>query len=226
MNDRFGISAALKAFPGTLVNGFMAGIFIGIAGTVFLAVPAPELGAFLFGFGLLTILSYQFKLYTGVVGYLANQGCRFPGYLVTLAGVWLGNLAGCFVLGCLVRSSRIVRGAAFLPRVEGMCAAKLADNFTSLLILSFICGILMYIAAETFRRKELHGAVRTVTVFLCVAIFILSGCEHSIAGMYYFSAAGMWSRETLVCVGVMTLGNSLGGMLVPLADKLRPAVNL
>ena len=57
MNNRFGISAALKAFPGTLVNGFMAGIFIGIAGTVFLAVPSPELGAFLFGFGLLTILS-------------------------------------------------------------------------------------------------------------------------------------------------------------------------
>ena len=53
------------------LNAILAGLFIGIAGTVCMAVPDPVMGAFLFGFGLLTIVSYGFKLYTGALGYLA-----------------------------------------------------------------------------------------------------------------------------------------------------------
>jgi formate/nitrite transporter FocA (FNT family) len=79
----------------------------------------------------------------------------------------------------------------------------------------------MYVAAETFKRKELHGVIRAVMVFMCVMVFILSGFEHSIAGMYYFSAAGMWGCDAFAAVGIMTLGNAIGGMLLPVADKFR-----
>jgi len=109
----------------------------------------------------------------------------------------------------------------FCEKVAKMCEIKLADSFSSLLILSFFCGILMYVAVETYRREELAPIFRFATVFLCVAIFILSGYEHVIADMYYFSAAGVWSWNTLLCVLVLTLGNSLGGWLIPLADKIR-----
>jgi formate/nitrite transporter FocA (FNT family) len=79
----------------------------------------------------------------------------------------------------------------------------------------------MYLAVETFRRKELGDIFRFAAVFLCVAIFILCGFEHCIANMYYFSVAGAWSRDVFLLVLLMTLGNSLGGMLLPIADKFR-----
>jgi formate/nitrite transporter FocA (FNT family) len=178
------------------------------------------MGAFLFGFGLLTIVSYGFKLYTGAVGYLAIQGKNAPRYLLELLLIWLGNLAGCFSVGFLVRQTRSFPG--FAERVANVCAAKAGDSFVSWLILSFFCGILMYVAVETFKRKEeLSATVRVPVLFLCVAIFILSGYEHCIANMYYFSAADMWSWKALGAIGVMTLGNSLGGMLLPFAGHVK-----
>ena len=210
----------MKKISAIFCGAVMAGIFIGIAGTVYLATPNPLLGPFLFALGLLTIVCYRFKLFTGAVGYWANKrGREIFTYFGELAVIWLGNLAGCFAVGTLVRSSRIYDG--FAPRVAKMCAVKLADAPSSLLILAFFCGILMYVAVETFRHEELPGMVRGVMVFLCVSVFILSGFEHSIAGMYYFAVAGEWNLAALGAVGLMTLGNSLGGMLLPFADNLR-----
>ena len=202
------------------LNAILAGLFIGIAGTVCMAVPNAVMGAFLFGFGLLTIVSYGFKLYTGAIGYLAVQGKNTPRYLVELVLIWGGNLIGCFTVGQLVRQTR--RFPGFAERVSAVCAAKAGDSLTSWLILSFFCGILMYVAVETFKRKdELDAVVRVPVLFLCVAIFILSGFEHCIANMYYFSAADAWSWKALGAIGVMTLGNSLGGMLLPFAGHVK-----
>ena len=204
------------------INAILAGLFIGIAGTVCMAVPHPVMGAFLFGFGLLTIVCYGFKLFTGAVGYLAIQGRNTPRYLFELLLIWLGNLAGCFAVGQLVRQTRSF--PSFARRVAGVCDAKLGDNLLSWLILSFFCGILMYVAVETFKRKEeLPSVVRAAVLFLCVAIFILSGYEHCIANMYYFSVADAWSWKALGAIGVMTIGNSLGGMLLPVAGHVKRA---
>ena len=202
------------------INALLAGLFIGMAGTVYLAVKNPHLGAFLFAFALMTILCYGFKLYTGAIGYLMTQKRKdILAYLVTLVLIWLGNLGGCFAVGSLVRCSRTF--GKLDARAMAVCTEKLNDSPGSILILAFFCGILMYLAVETYRRKELGDIFRFATVFLCVAIFILCGFEHCIANMYYFSAAGMWSVNTLLSVLLMTLGNSLGGWLLPLADKIR-----
>jgi len=210
----------LKSSAKTFLNAVFAGLFIGIAGTVYLATPNAMLGSFLFAFGLMTILCYQFKLYTGAIGYLmTKKWSEVPSYLLTLVLIWAGNLAGCFAVGTLVRASRTF--PRIDGRVAGICAEKLADGAGSLLILSFFCGILMYVAVESFRREELAPVFRFASVFLCVAVFILCGFEHCIANMYYFSAAGAWSAPTLGAVLLMTLGNSLGGWLIPLADKVR-----
>ena len=204
----------------TFCNAFAAGLAIGIAGTVYLAVSNAQLGAFLFAFALMTILCYNFKLFTGAIGYLMTQKRKdILAYLVTLVLIWLGNLGGCFAVGSLVRCSRTF--GKLDARAMAVCTEKLNDSPGSILILAFFCGILMYLAVETYRRKELGDIFRFAAVFLCVAIFILCGFEHCIANMYYFSVAGVWSVNTLLAVLLMTLGNSLGGWLVPLADKLR-----
>ena len=210
---------SLKVLGKTFLNAILAGIFIGLAGTVYLAVPNPVMGAFLFGFGLLTILCYSFKLFTGAIGYLVNQGKDTFRYLVILLMIWLGNLVGCFAVGSLIRMSRTF--PKLQTRVAAVCADKMADNWGSLFILAVFCGILMYLAVETFRRKELDAVFRLPMVFLCVSIFILSGFEHCIANMYYFSVAGLWSLKTLWLIVIMTFGNACGGMFLPAADKIR-----
>ena len=204
----------------TFLNALYSGLFIGIAGTVFLATPNKTAGAIFFAFALLSIICYGFKLFTGAVGYLAVQEKKefFP-YLLSLVVIWLGNLGGCFFVGCMIRASRVF--PLFEKRVISLCADKMADSFTSLLILAFFCGILMYVGVETFRKEKLPGFVRGIMVFLCVIVFILSGFEHSIAGMYYFAVAGEWNLAALKAVGIMTLGNALGGMLIPFGDKFR-----
>ena len=53
-----------------------------------------------------------------------------------------------------------------------------------------------------------------------MAVFILCGFEHCVANMYYFSVAGMWSWKTLGWVLMMTLGNSVGGVLFPLLRRI------
>lgn len=214
------MSDLLRRSGKTTVNAILSGMAIGIAGTVYLAVKNANLGAFLFAFALMTILCYNFKLFTGAIGYLVTQKkSEAPGYLLTLLLIWLGNLAGCYAVGFLIRNSRTL--GKLSERAQNVCAEKLADTPLSILILAFFCGILMYLGVETFKRKELGDIFRFAAVFLCVAIFILCGFEHCIANMYYFSVAGVWSWHTLLYVLLMTLGNSLGGWLIPLADKLR-----
>ena len=202
----------------TLRSAFASGIFIGLAGTVFLSVPNKIAGAFLFGFGLLTIVCSGFKLYTGAIGYLVLQGKKTPSYLLTLLMIWIGNWIGTFLVGTALRFSRV--GGSVAARAESLCQVKMADGWISLLVLSFFCGILMFLAVDSFRRKdEIPSVARTALVFLCVMVFILSGFEHCVADMYYFSAAGMWNSDSLLRTLWMTLGNSLGGFLLPLLGR-------
>ena len=203
-----------------LVNAVLAGLFIGLAGTVYLSVSNQFAGSFLFGFGLLTIVCYGFKLYTGAIGYLVNQGRNTLKYAGNLVIIWIGNWIGTWLVGTMLQYSRV--GEALARKAAGLCAVKSADNWMSLLILGFFCGMLMYLAVESFRRKEeIPAPGRILMVLLCVMIFILSGFEHCIADMFYFSAAGAWNAKTFKVILIITAGNSLGGFLLPAAEMIR-----
>ncbi len=209
---RFTLSDIRKNLSG----GIMAGICIGIAGTVYLSVANPVAGAVFFAFGLLTILCFGFRLYTGAVGYFVASTDK-PVCLLRLLFIWLGNFAGTWITGTLLKFTRA--GVSIASRAEAAAAARSGDSAVSLLILSFFCGILMYAAVESFHREKLAPVFRFFMVLFGVAVFILCGFEHCIADMYYFSAAGAWSVRNLALILLMTLGNSLGGMLIPLVER-------
>jgi formate/nitrite transporter FocA (FNT family) len=202
------------------LDAIFAGIFIGIAGTVYLCSANPVMGAFLFGFGLLTIVCFQLKLFTGAIGYLVEQGKNFHNYLFDLLLIWLGNLAGCAAVGYAVRATRTLN--AIQAKVENIVAVKTADSPASLFILAIFCGMLMFTAVDAFKNEKLPAVCRPVMVFLCVMVFILSGFEHCIANMYYFSAADAWNINTLILTLLMTLGNSVGGNLFAALVKHSP----
>lgn len=183
-----------------------AGLAISIGGTVYLSVDNKIIGSLLFAVGLYAIVLNGLFLYTGKVGYLVDQSDKIE-YLGLLAITWLGNLAGTWIGAVAVLNTRI---QGIRENAVGICETKLADGPLSIFLLAIFCGILMYIAVDGFREKE-----NPLILFICVSVFILSGFEHCIANMFYFSIAGAWSLKTIVYLIIMTLGNSLGGMLIP-----------
>lgn len=195
------------------VSAVLAGMMIGMGGTVYLSQSNPIAGSFLFAVGLFTVVVFQLHLFTGKIGYLPFQK---PAYLVELLITWLGNLVGTFITAIMVRNSRIFEGMA--ERAGQIAAVKLNDGFLSIFLLAVFCGMLMFIAVDCFKTQK-GSTLQFIGVFVPVMVFILSGFEHVIANMFYFSLSAVWSGHCLASVLVMTLGNSIGGMLIPLYLK-------
>ncbi len=156
---------------------------------------------------------FQLHLFTGKIGYLPFQNLT---YLTELLITWIGNLVGTFLTATMVRNSRIYEGMA--ERVEQIAAVKLNDDFLSIFLLAIFCGMLMFIAVDCFKTQK-GSTLQFIGVFVPVMVFILSGFEHVIANMFYFSLSASWSGHCFASVLVMTLGNSIGGMLIPLYLK-------
>lgn len=197
-----------------LIKSILAGIMIGIGGTIYLSLDNKIVGSILFVIGLFIIVVYSFNLYTGKIGYLINNFNKK--YIRELIITLIGNFIGTFFVGFILRYTRIYNMIS--EKAKTLADIKLNDTLISILILSFFCGILMYLAVNTY--KEVKDIGKYLAVFLGVIVFILCGFEHCIANMYYFSVSSTWSLNTLLYLLVMILGNSLGGILIPLCNKV------
>ena len=196
------------------IKSVLAGIMIGIGGTIYLSIDNKVVGASLFGIGLFMIVIYGFNLYTGKIGYLVDN-FNFK-YIKMLVITLIGNFIGTFFVGYILKFTRIY--SLIHDKAKLLVNVKLDDSLISILILAFFCGILMYLAVNTY--KENRDISKYLGVFLGVIVFILCGFEHCIANMYYFSVANIWNLNTLLYLLIMILGNSLGGMLIPLCNKV------
>ena len=202
----------MKKNTDTFLRAFATGIAIAIGGIVYLSCENRYLGAFLFGTGLFVILSFGFNLFTGKVGYAVENK---PSYISSLLVIWLGNFAGTALSTFLVLNTRI---CCIADKASDMCDTKLADSPLSIFILAAFCGLLMFIAADGYKTIT-NSAGKILAVFLPVVVFILSGFEHCVANMFYFTLAKAWSGKAFVWLMIMTLGNSVGGIPIPILRK-------
>ena len=194
----------------TFISGVLAGISIAIGGTVFLSVENKALGALLFTVGLFTVCTFGFHLFTGKVCYVFE---RDRDYAIDLPIIWVGNLFGTWLTAFLESQTRA--GAALAEKAQALCQVKLGDSILSIFILAVLCNILIFIAVDGYNKNP-HELGKYLSLFFGVIVFILCGFEHCVANMYYFSIAGVWSLKTLGYVLVMTFGNSVGGVIIPL----------
>ena len=190
-----------------LLLAILAGIAIGIGGTIYLTLENKIIGSLMFTVGLYTICTQGLNLFTGKVGYLVNNK---PSYLIDLVIIWIGNFIGTFVCSLLLQFTRINIDAT------NICNIKISDNYLSLFILGIFCGMLMYIAVDGYKKTS-----NPIILFVCVMTFILCGFEHCIADMYYFAISGMINIDTMMILLVITAGNTLGGIMIPLINKIK-----
>ena len=196
----------LKNIFQKLLSGVAAGLLITVGGTVFLAVDNRYVGAVLFSVALLCICIKGYSLYTGRIGFIPEKHGKEEvlGLLLGLAGNVLATLAG----GLLIALAM----PALKETAAALCAAKL-DNQTvlSTFIRACFCGILMYLAVSIYKNNQ-----KLIGVLFCIPVFILSGFEHSVADMFYFSAAASFTWRSLLFIAVVVLGNSVGAVVLPL----------
>ena len=201
----------LKVF----VDAILAGLFISIGGIVFLSLENKVLGSIFFACGLFTICTMKFNLFTGKICYLFDNKVS---YLIDLAIIWVGNFVGTFVTGNILKLTRIY--PALQEKAQTMVKVKLADEPISVFILAIFCDILIYLAVEGYKNNP-HELGKYLSRLFGVTVFILCGFEHCVANMFYISVADMWTwSHAIEHIIIVTLGNSVGGLLIPLLRKI------
>ena len=190
-----------------IIKGIYAGVMIGIGGIAYLAIPNKIVGSFIFSIGLLTVCMYSLNLYTGKVGYILVNKIN---YIFEVLFSLIGNFIGTFLVGNLIR---ITRYGDYIETARNIVNIKLADNIISIFILSIFCGIIMYIAVNNY-KKETSDLGKYIIIVMGVMAFILSGFEHCVANMFYFSVAGIWNIKVFLYLAVMILGNGLGSIII------------
>jgi formate/nitrite transporter FocA (FNT family) len=78
---------------------------------------------------------------------------------------------------------------------------------------------MMYVAVTGFKKIE-DPIGKHLVIILPVMVFIISGFEHSIADLFYISAASAWGIDAVKFSLVAAAGNLLGGCMVPAVNKL------
>lgn len=189
----------------TLRSAIFAGIYIGTAGFGFLAsgiqseVYGSLVGAVLFSLGLMAVVGYKLKLYTGTAGFINKNE------IGQLFLILLGNIIGCLCLGILSRISPMdIQSAA-----QKVLELRLKTGALRCGLLGIPCGLLMT-TAVTFARKG-----NMLPLLFAVPLFIVCGFTHCVADAFYYCAVpvAFLKAHALQVLGVyvcIVLGNLIG----------------
>ncbi len=197
----------------TFIKAIMGGFAISLGGTIYLTLENHTMGAFLFSIGLFTIYTFGLNLYTGKVCYIVNEELVF---FKTILAVYFGNMVGTVGTGYLFRQTKL---AKLVDHTVEIVDLKLSDTLFSTFIMAIMCGVMMSIAVIGFQTIK-DGVGKHIALILPIMVFILSGYEHSIADMFYFSMANAWCAKAILYIIVISLGNMVGGCLIPLSAKV------
>lgn len=184
----------------TYYSAILAGIFISLGCIIYTIIGGP-LGAFLFSFGLVAVLSYKASLFTGMIGYAEIDTSDITQILLTI----LGNLGG----------------VALMVLLAGLAGLSLNQPDISLLYIfprSIMCGMMMYIMVEGVKNSQ--SDVKNL-LLLGVPLFILSGMSHSVANMFYvlYFNYNNIIKESLIII-ISLVGNTIGAKIIRGLNKI------
>lgn len=179
-------------------SSILAGISIGTAGFVFLALGGLP-GAVLFSFGLLTVVGYKLKLYTGTAGFIKKN--EVGQLLLILAG----NIVGCLLVALLSRTSPL----GLQEAAQRILELRLKTGAVRCGLLGIGCGFIMT-TAVTFAREKNY-----LPLLFGVPLFIMCGFTHCVADAFYYlcvpvSFLKAHAFETLGVYACIVLGNFIG----------------
>ena len=179
-------------------SAIMAGICIGIAGFGYLAV-GGIVGAVTFAFGLLAVVHYRLKLYTGTAGFFAK------GELLQLCTILLMNIVGCLLVALMARMSPMPLQEAAQHILEGRLNAGIVQSG----VLAIGCGFIMTTAVKWGREGKF------LPLLFGVPLFIICGFPHCVADAFYYLCVPVEyltanAGQVLLLYAAIVLGNFIG----------------
>lgn len=192
------------------IYSIMAGAFIALGGVVFLMIDNKYLGSLMFAVGLFGVCTLGYNLFTGKVGYFFYNEKK--SYTKFLLKVLIGNALGAILIAFLLSLSR--NGEVLQEKALALVNTKLNDTYLSLFVLGIMCNIFVVFGVEEYKTNP-HDLGKYLGIIFAVMVFILAGFEHSVADIFYFAMAGVWTLDGFLRILVIVLGNAVGGLLVP-----------
>ena len=129
-----------------LRSAIIAGICISIGCVVNLRVGGVA-GAVLFAFGLLAVVHYKLKLYTGTAGFIRAKG---DWNMITF--VLIGNIIGCALTALVCTYAQ----PDILPPDIAIVQSRLAKGPFACFLLAIGCGFIMTTAVQFGREGKFH----------------------------------------------------------------------
>ena len=199
--EETGFQKALMPFRKSALLAFLAGLFIALAsvGSNVIAYGientgmAKYLAGLIFPAGLILVVVAGAELFTGnnlISVAVLSRRVKFGKYLKNLALLWVGNLAGSFFVAALIYLSGQLdfSGGLLGAYTVKVGVIKTSMSFTELFTSGILCNILVCLAVwMAYAAKDIAG--KSIAIFFPIWLFIASGYEHSVANMYYISAA-------------------------------------
>lgn len=179
-------------------SAIMAGVCIGIAGFGYLAV-GGVVGAVTFAFGLLAVVHYRLKLYTGTAGFFKK------GELAQLCLILAANIVGCLLVALMARMSPMPLQDTAQRILEGRLNAGIAQCG----LLAIGCGFIMTTAVKWAREAKF------LPLLFGVPLFIICGFPHCVADAFYYLCVpcdflAQNATHVLLLYASIVLGNFVG----------------
>lgn len=230
--EKLGVKKAHSPFMASLLQAFLAGMYIGFGGLFFCIVLADNtlgfaaqrlLGGLVFALGLGLVAVAGAELFTGncllTMAWFQGQIKSWE-IAKNWVIIWVGNLIGALTLVFLVYMSHhyAMNKGGVGNAVITLAISKLTPDFITIFFKAILCNILvclgmwMSYAGRTVSDKML-GLVLPVTAF------IAAGFEHCIANMYLLPLA-----YVLVQAGHAPAGLDVSMVTIPMiVHNLIPA---
>ena len=153
----------------TIIDSILAGICISLGGVVFLKV-GGIVGAVLFSFGLISVVCYKMKLYTGVSGFVETKQDW-----IELPVVIIGNIVGCALVAAAIKTAI----PELVENANKIVESRLDKGFGNVMLLAVFCGFFMTTVVNFARQMS------WLPLLFGIPLFIMCGFVHSIADAFY-----------------------------------------
>lgn len=215
----------LREFLVFCLMAVFAGVAVGIGGTASLISASRMgsgygkiLGGLLFSLGMYAIISFEMKLFTGMVASIPKMGLKNTWKLPVC---FLCNALGVALVALLLTFSPIFAevNVEAVKLIEG----KLNSDTWALnaLCSGILCGVLITMSIWASHYAPAKGLSTTFGVILPIIVFAFCGFDHSVANMLYFYFLGEVSWHVVGYIVLSIIGNAIGGVLLPLVVMLR-----
>lgn len=182
----------------------LEGMLTGIGGMIYLSTESRVLSSRLFSLGLLAVIILVCNLYTGKFGYVKQKTD-----IATFAAMCVQNFIGAAAMGLAAYVLMKENGTA-----QGLADKKLAMSFTVVFIKAIMCGMMIYLVVELYKRSK-----QILLVVMPIMIFILCRFEHCVAYIFYFAAAGVLNLRVIIFILICVIGNAAGSLIVRMFQK-------